>query len=618
MHVRMALTGAVLAFGAAGAPLFAAGQDTLRPRTGPEAAPPPLPPYARPEAPARPETPPSLPGPVDSGAAPVSDIRITIQGEAQGAVPQPNWQPPQDATYRLEHRPGQALDAQWARRQFELNGLVGTAAGVDRALGLMQLINRAYLNAGFFNSGLVVSPDDVPTDQQLDLRLIAGRLVGPVAVQWGAGGSKGLGADYLRQRIGSAAGQPLSAIDIERDFRLLAEDPAIRTVNADLRPGSRPGEASLALTVFPQERFDFFVTAANSRSPAVGGERLSAGGFLRHLLTSGDTLSGEYGETDGLSDATLSYATPFFSPRTLLSIRGSLNDAAIVDRPLLPLDISSRDRAAEIGITRRFHDQPLLPSGQGSWIPARSLSVGMLLAYRQSKSFLFGEPFSFSPGSVNGRSEYTALRLVGDYVQRSVDQVIALSLTGTLGLDGTRSDVVGIPNPSQNFLAVLASFNYARRLSDGGLEFRGRLTGQYSDGTLYSGERLSAGGEGTVRGYRENLLLADRGVVGSAELSHPIRLGGEPRGGAGFDWGSFSISAFVDAAYLRNARSPQPAPSFIQSAGASLAWTPTEALQARISYGVALRDIEQTGSRDLQDRGVHFRLTVFPLRMFRR
>jgi hemolysin activation/secretion protein len=241
----------------------------------------------------------------------------------------------------------------------------------------------------------------------------------------------------------------------------------------------------------------------------------------------------------------------------------------------------------------------------------------MLLAHRESKSFLFGEPFSFSPGSVNGRSEYTALRLVGDYVQRSVNQVIALSLTGTLGLDGTRSDVPDIPNPSRNFLAVLASFNYARRLSEGGLELRGRLTGQYSDGTLYSGERISAGGEGTVRGYRENLLLADRGVIGSVELSHPIRFGGEPRGTTRFDWGSFSISAFADAAYLRNARAPQPAPSFIPSVGASLAWTPTEALQARLSYGAALRDIEQTGSRDLQDRGLHFRVTFFPLRLFR-
>jgi hemolysin activation/secretion protein len=360
------------------------------------------------------------------------------------------------------------------------------------------------------------------------------------------------------------------------------------------------------------------MTAANSRSPAVGGERIATGAFLRHLVTSGDILSGEYGQTDGLEDATISYVTPFVSPRTTLSIRGSLNNAAIVDRPLVPLDISSRDRAAEIGLTQRILAAPLLPNGSGDWIPARSLSAGVLFAYRESKSFLLGEPFSFSPGSVNGRSEYYALRLIGDYVQRSVDQVIALSLTGTMGLDGTRSDLVGVPSPSRNFLAVLAQANYARRLTEQGLELRARLTGQYSGGTLYSGERISAGGEGTVRGYRENLLLADRGVVGSVELSHPLRLGGERRGTSSLDWGLFSVGAFADAAYLRNARPPQPAPAFIPSVGGSIAWTPSEAIEARLSYGHALRDIEQTGSRDLQDRGFHFRVSVFPLKLFRR
>jgi hypothetical protein len=50
----------------------------------------------------------------------------------------------------------------------------------------------------------------------------------------------------------------------------------------------------------------------------------------------------------------------------------------------------------------------------------------------------------------------------------------------------------------------------------------------------------------------------------------------------------------------------------------ALAWNPSEAIQARVSFGAALRDIRQTGTRDLQDRGVYFRLTFFPLRLLRR
>src|SRR6185437_14487239 len=118
-----------------------------------------------------------------------------------------------------------------------------------------------------------------------------------------------------------------------------------------------------------------------------------------------------------------------------------------------------------------------------------------------------------------GRAEYTVLRFTGDYLSRNVDQVFAASLTASVGLEGTRSDLVQLRNPSPHFTTVLAQVNYSRRLAANGLELRLRLGGQWTGDVLYSGERFSAGGESTVRGFRENLLLADRGAVGSVELA---------------------------------------------------------------------------------------------------
>jgi hemolysin activation/secretion protein len=118
-----------------------------------------------------------------------------------------------------------------------------------------------------------------------------------------------------------------------------------------------------------------------------------------------------------------------------------------------------------------------------------------------------------------------------------------------------------------------------------------------------------------VRGYRENLLLADRGAIGSAELSHPLDLTREDRGG--FDWGAFSISAFADAAHLRNAREPHPGVKTIAGVGVALAWNPSEALSARIAWAEDLKEVPVSGSRDLQDRGFHFRVTLRPLKLFR-
>ncbi len=591
-------------------------------RTGPLSAPPSLPAYARP-------TPAAAPGPDASvGAAPSGEPEAltalhVAEASAGTAIPPRAWSPPQEpaANLRLDHRPGQPLDADWVRAQFEVNGLPGPDAGVSRALALTQLINRGFLSAGFINSGLVVRPGARPG--VLELALVYGGLVPPaqgapaIGVTWVGGQARGLDGAYVRDRLPSAAGRPLSGVDLERDFRLLAEDAAIRTVNADLRPGSRPGEASLTLSIYPQDRADLYVVAANSRSPSVGGERGAVGGLVRNLASAGDVFSGEVGVTRGLQDAALSYARPFLSPRNTIAVRAALNDAAVIAHPLVPLDIRAHDRSVELGLTRKLFDTPLLPADQpGRWLAARTVSAGILLTRRVSKTYLQDQPFSFAPGSVNGRSDYTALRLTGDYLVRSVDQVFAVSLTASRGLEGSGSDVPGSPAPRPGFDVLLAQVNYARRLSSGGLELRARLSGQIADSILYSGERFSAGGETTVRGYRENLILADNGLIGSVELARPVRLSRVQGGDGRFDWGAFNLAVFVDAAAMRNVHPPQPQRP-IASLGLSLAWIPSDVVSAQLTYGVELAKAQLSGDKDIQDHGLAFRLTMHPLRIRR-
>jgi len=618
--------GAAVALAALGAPLAARSQppnDLPRERTGPQAVPPTTPGYAQP-APALvsppsapPRTTPSAPA---ADGLPVTALTITADPITRPPRPPPGWAPPREAGAALDHHPDEPLDADWVRRQFAQNGVPGRA-GTAQALALVQLVNRAFLSAGYVNSGVVVRP--APGEGVLALHIVYGGLVAPapgepaISVAWNGGRAKGLDAGYVRDRLPSTAARPLSVAALERDFRLLAEDPAIRTINADLRPGARPGEASLALSVYPQDRFELYATAANNRSPSVGGERIALGGSVRNLLRAGDLFSAEVGTTRGVDDAEVGYAVPVLSPRNSLYVRAGYNDAAVVDSVLGPLDISAKERSVEAGITRKLLDEPLLPSSRpGRWSPARTLTMGGAVAWRESRSYLFGEPFSFAPGAVDGRSRYTALRLTGDYVARNVDQVFAASVTATFGLEGTRTDVPGLPNPKPHFHAVLTQLNYARRLSAGGLELRGRLSGQWADGLLYSGERFSAGGEATVRGYRENLLLADRGAVGSLELAQPLRLSKRRMGARAFDWDAFTVSAFTDGALVRNDVGPQPKHS-ISSVGASLAWAPSEALSARVTYAKALNTVDVAGKRNLQDHGFEFRVVVHPLRLLR-
>ena len=556
--------------------------------------------------------------PSDSGPA-IARVVIDSGQESGAAVPPPGWTPPLDkgGALALDYAPGQALDAAWVQAQFD-TAMASGPLPPSRAVALVQLINRAFVGAGFINSGILV---DGREDDALKLRLVLGRIGGSdssapaMTVEFQGNRSRGLSADYILARFESARAAPLSAFALERDFRLLDESPAIESISAALSPGGNPGEASLRLIVNPAQRFDLYAGASNDRSPSVGGERLFAGGYFRNLLSSGDEIGFEGGATRGVEDGQARYTAPLFNTPLSLSLRGSFNNAAVITSALLPLDIKARDRSAEAGLTYSLLAEPLMVrGGLGRWSPSEALSVGAHWIARRQKSFLLGQPFSFAPGSVDGRSEFDAIALSADYLRRDQQRVIAVSLAATVGLGGTRSNIPAIPNPHRQFMALLGQLNFAQRIGES-FELRGRLTAQHSRGTLYSGLRLSVGGSATVRGYRENLFLVDRGAIGSLELARNFNLGGESRR-SGFEWDSFSAFTFVDGAHFRNAEKPQPGHRWIASAGLGLAWTPSRAFNASVAYGHALKSVEVAGDKNMQDRGIHFRIVTRPLAMF--
>jgi hemolysin activation/secretion protein len=454
----------------------------------------------------------------------------------------------------------------------------------------------------------------------LHLRLVKGRLIparqgeSAITVAWAKSGSHGLRKSFVRDRMPAATQAPLNAFDIEQNFRLLADDPAIHAVDAKLTPGSEPGEANLALTVSPQPRFDVYATVANSRSPSVGGIRYSGDATLRNAIFSGDLLSIDGGETNGLADGTVAYSTPFFTPSTFVDVRGLIDEAAVLDQAVRALAIRSREDSIEAGVSQRLIETPLLPKSDGTgWLPAQSLTLGVRLASHHSYTSLLGAPFSFSPGAVNGVAIVNVLRGTADYVVRDEHEVLALSGTASYGLSGTGSDIPGVVTPNPHFASILAQLNYARRLNTGGLEFRARLAAQQSTGPLYSTEQLSAGGQDTVRGYRENLLLADSGVIGSLELSCPVTLGHLACNAYSDSWRTVRLSVFTDGAYMRNHAGPQPTPEGLSSVGVGVTWAPSNALYARFTYGAALINAVETGPKDIQDQGIGFMVTVHPL-----
>ena len=78
-------------------------------------------------------------------------IEIVAAGQG-GYAPAPrHWRPPEDSAsgLRLDHRDREPLDLDWARRQVRLNRL--DRSEPSRVVAFVQLVNRAFLTAGFVN-----------------------------------------------------------------------------------------------------------------------------------------------------------------------------------------------------------------------------------------------------------------------------------------------------------------------------------------------------------------------------------------------------------------------------------------------------------------------------------
>jgi len=540
------------------------------------------------------------------------DLQIEAPLEFAPAA-EPHWIPRDDSEPTLSHARGEGLSAAWVKRQFIENGLVGPQAPARPAeiAALVQRINRAYLENGYINSGLRIEADS--GDGVLHLRLVSGSVDQPIVV-WRDGNARGLDAQggYVRDRLPALETHPFNAAALERQFRLLAEDPAIETVNANLRPQDVAGFAAVDLEIAPAPRFDLSLHIANDRAPSVGGERAALAASMRHGAVDGDLLEGEIGLTEGLYDAMVRYEAPFLHPRLRLLLRADVNEADVIDPALAVLDIRSDSQGGEIGFAYALVQRPLLRPGAEAERPARRVSLGARVSHKQTKTFLLGAPFSFSPGAVDGRSEVDTARLSADWIARSSSRVWAASVVASFGLDGTGTDIAGALSPDPHFRTLQAQLNFAQRLGPA-LELRARLSTQIADGLLYASERFALGGATTVRGYRENLLLADSGAIASFELTRRLVLSKNPAAPA-----DIALSLFVDAGAARNERGLSPSPDQIASLGVGALWRPNRGVEARIAFAHALTDVRSAGARDVQDDGIHAEIRVRPLRWFRR
>ncbi len=469
-----------------------------------------------------------------------------------------------------------------------------TSEGLEEA---RRAVTELYISRSYINSGAIL-PDQNVKDGVVLLKVVEGRLTGINLT-----GNRRLRNSYIISRVRRAGSTPLNIVKLKNQLELIRQDPNLTRVNAELRPGAAPGESYLDLSVEEANPFQLGLQFSNRRPPSVGAEQFEALASDRNLTGNGDTLALRYGinrggiehfEFAGARDFSLDYTLPVSPSDTTVAASFSRTDAPVVEEPFQDLDITSDSKSFALTLRQPFYRTP-----------ATEFAMFLSGGYRQNKTFLLGKPFSFSSGDQNGRSVVSAIRFGQEFTTRDQIQAFSARSTFGFGVNLFNATINSDDNvPDGQFVDWLGQVQYVRRLgkSDNQLVFR--LSGQLTDSPLLSIEQFAIGGFDTVRGYRENQIIRDNGLVSNIELHIPLLHG---KGG----YSMLDLVPFYDLGYGWNQNQPngQPGSAVIHSVGVGLQYTPNRHVNAQLFYGYALRDRPER-ERNLQDVGIHFNVLI--------
>ena len=460
---------------------------------------------------------------------------------------------------------------------------LGRPANAADLEALRTALTRHYVERGYVNSGARLDAAGVQAGV-LGVQIVEGRLS---ALRFS--GLGGLDERYLVSRLWPDPQQPLQLQELRERYQLLLDDPLIQRMNARLLPGDEPGSATLDVAVERAQPWSFALRWNNYRPPSIGEGALTAEAGVRNLTGQGDALrvtAQPYSDSHGIARVGLGWTMPIVQPRTQLGLQIDRNDSAVVEEPLASAGITSRLTSAEVTLSRVLVETL-----------RQRAAVGASWLVRHNQTWLAGEVFPFAAGVPDGGLRTRSLRLWQEYTHRSQAQVLALRST-FVRTSNNLQPVSGTARGSAAFW--LGQAQYARRLSDDGLQLVARATVQHARDRLVSLDGLSIGGAATVRGWRENQLIRDHGFILNLELEVPV-----------LRWGASDTSVqlvpFID--YGRGRNVGERADS-IGSAGLAARWRrgPWSADAAWGWRAHATLPRARQGST-LQDHGFHLQVS---------
>jgi hemolysin activation/secretion protein len=470
---------------------------------------------------------------------------------------------------------------------------------INKPLDFAQLlqvsseITQLYVKNGYINSGAYI-PGNQSFDAQggtIEIKVIEGRVEDIVVT-----GTQRLDPNYIKSRIALKAGPILKIDRLIEGLQLLQLDPLIKTISTELVSGQQPGTSIVQLKVSETPNWQAGINLANNRTPSVGEIQAQLSVSQNNLTGIGDGLGAIYGKSEGSSVLDLNYTLPLNPQNGTLRAQYSNSTSKVIEAPFNRLDINSAGQ--DFGLTYR---QPLIQT------PAQEFALGVTLARRETNTgylqSVIGErtPYPTPGADATGATRVTAARFFQDYTLKDTQQVFALRSQLSLGVNALGA-TINSSSPDSKFLTWRGQAQYVRALAPNSILLM-KLETQLADRPLLALEQIGLGGQDTVRGYRQDLLLADNGVIASAEVRLPIFTAPESKQ-------VLQVVPFLDFGWgwnKPNNPSPNPTPSTIASGGLGLRYQTGDNFSAKLDYGIPFT--ATSGVKNAaQEKGFYFSL----------
>ena len=471
----------------------------------------------------------------------------------------------------------------------KLNAVVDPYEGkeltTDQLKELVNAITQLYLNEGYYTSRAVY-PEQTIDNGILTIQIKEKAAI--VEVEWL--NKNRLGDRYISDRIPSVS--PLNVPAVEDQLRVLRDDPHLANVSGTLRRDDQAPADTLVVQAEEKRNFYGEFTTDNFSTPSLGGERLGVTFGLRNLSGFGDGISANYqvSTTGGSHSLDLNYGAPLNAHNGTLQLRGSFDFSKVTGGDFKDLNLRGERSRYELS-----YRQPIRKTS----LEELALSAGLI--YTTGTTFAFGTPTPFGFGSnADGTTRTTIFRFSQEYLRRDKWGAWVGSSNFNFGLgifDATENKK---PTPDGQFFSWLGQFQRIQRL-DNRQVLLAQLDLQLSPNTLLPSDQFTIGGGQSLRGYRQNVLIADNGFRFSVEDRITVM-----RDAAGLP--TLQLAPFLDVGAAINTKNNPNSLSqnqnLLAGLGFGILWDPRPDLSIRLDYGYPLVNLDV--GDNIQDHGLYF------------